>query len=229
MNKKEKSKDINNKAKIEKKNKINKEKVSSLEDSKGLKVEDGVADEKEKLYLVLIGTPGIFATIIRLVTRIKYIHIVLGMDEDLKECYSFGRRNPKIPILSGFEQEKMDEVIAKFPKAICMVTEIECTKKQKEQIWGRINYYKANAKRYHYTILGLPFILLKKPFHQKRRYACSQFVARTLEDYGVRKFNKHFSLVTPRDFYEMPDKKILYVGTIEGYLDQRDGFKKYIQ
>ena len=186
-------------------------------------------EKKEKLYLVLIGTPGIFATIIRMVTRIKYIHIVLGMDEDLKYCYSFGRRNPKIPILSGFEQEKMDKVVEKFPNALCMVTEIECTREQKKQIWGRIKYYKENAKRYHYTVLGLPFILLKIPFHQKRRYACSQFVARTLEDYGVRKFDKHYSLVTPRDFYEMPDKKILYVGTVEGYLDQRDKYKKYIQ
>lgn len=183
----------------------------------------------EKLYLVLIGTPGIFATIIRMVTRIKYIHIVLGMDEDLKDCYSFGRRNPKVPILSGFEKEEMDKVIEKFPKALCMVTEIKCTKEQKEKVWGRINYYTANAKRYHYTILGLPWMLFNKPFHQKRRYACSQFVARTLEDYGIRKFDKHWSIMTPRDFYEMEDKKILYVGTIEGYLDQRDGFSKYIQ
>lgn len=194
---------------------------------------DKVADTEEpmdeRLYLVLIGTPGIFATLIRLVTRIKYIHIVLGMDEDLKDCYSFGRRNPKIPYFSGFEKEEMDKVIEKFPKALCMVTEIKCTKKQKEQVWGRINYYKANAKRYHYTILGLPWMVLKKPFHQKRRYACSQFVARTLEDYGIRKFDKHWSIMTPRDFYEMEDKKILYVGTIEGYLDQRDGFSKYIQ
>lgn len=101
----------------------------------------------EKLYLVLIGTPGIFATIIRWVTKLKYIHIVLGMDEDLKECYSFGRRNPKVPILSGFEHERMDKVIEKFPKALCMVTEIECTKEQKEQIWGRINYYKKKCQK----------------------------------------------------------------------------------
>lgn len=183
----------------------------------------------EKLYIVLIGTPGIFATLIRLYSRLKYIHVALAMDEDLKECYSFGRRNPKVPIFSGFEKEEMDKVVEHFPKAICMVTEIECTKEQKEDVWKRINYYKKNAKRYHYTILGLPFLVFKKPFHQKRRYACSQFVARTLEDYGIRKFDKHFSLVTPKDFYEMPDKKILYVGTIEGYLDHIDGYKKYIQ
>ena len=183
----------------------------------------------EKLYLVLIGTPGIFATIIKMVTRLKYIHIVLGMDEDLDDCYSFGRRNPKVPILSGFEKEEMDKVVEKFPKALCMVTEIKCTKEQKEQVWGRIRYYEANAKRYHYTMLGLPWMLFKKPFHQKRRYACSQFVARTLEDYGIRHFDKHWSVMTPRDFYEMEDKKILYVGTVEGFRDQRHGFDRYIQ
>lgn len=186
-------------------------------------------DMTEKLYLVLISTPGIFATLIRIFTRNKYIHIVLGMDEELKHAYSFGRRNPKIPILSGFEHERMDKVVEHFPKALCMVAEITCTKEQKKNVWKRINYYKKNAKRYHYTVLGLPFLVLGKPFHQKRRYACSQFVARTLEDYGIRKFDKHYSLVTPKDFYDMPDKKILYVGTIEGYLDKMDNYKKYIQ
>ena len=47
--------------------------------------EEKKESDMEKLYLVLIGTPGIFATIIRWVTKLKYIHIVLGMDEDLKE------------------------------------------------------------------------------------------------------------------------------------------------
>lgn len=187
------------------------------------------SEKTEKLYLVLISTPGIFATLIKLFTRHKYIHIVLGMDEELRHAYSFGRRNPKIPLFSGFEQEKMDKVVEHFPRALCMVTEITCTKEQKRNVWKRINYYKKNAKRYHYTVLGLPFLVLGKPFHQKRRYACSQFVARTLEDYGIRKFDKHYSLVTPKDFYYMPDKKVLYVGTIEGYIDKMNGYKKYIQ
>ncbi len=187
------------------------------------------SEKTEKLYPVLIATPGIFATLIKWFTRLKYIHIVLGMDEELTQCYSYGRRNPKIPILSGFEQEELDKVVEHFPRALCMVTEIECTKEQKENVWKRINYYKENAKRYHYCILGLPFLVFNKPFHQKRRYTCSQFVARTFEDYGIRKFDKHYSLITPRDFYEMPNKKILYVGTVEGYLDKIDEYKKYIQ
>lgn len=202
---------------------IKEEKMEDLRNAESEK------DKTEKLYLVLVSTPGIFATLIRLFTRHKYIHIVLGMDEELKHAYSFGRRNPKVPILSGFEQEKMDKVVEHFPKALCMVTEITCTREQKNNVWKRINYYKKNAKKYHYTVLGLPFLVMGKPFHQKRRYACSQFVARTLEDYGIRTFDKHYSLVTPKDFYYMPDKKVLYVGTIEGYLDKMDNYRKYVQ
>lgn len=187
------------------------------------------SDSMEHLYLGLVGTPGIFATIIKAVTRIKYIHIILGMDEEMKYAYSFGRRKPSIPILSGFEHEELDKVIKHFPKALIMVCEIDCTKEQKAQVQKRIDYYLENAKKYKYTVLGLPWMLFNKPFHQKRHYACSQFVARTLEDYGIRKFDKHYSIITPRDFYEMPNKKILYVGTIEGYIDKCDGYKRYIQ
>lgn len=186
-----------------------------------------IDNNKEKLFLILMGTPGIFATLIRWFTKLKYIHVAVGMDEDLKHCYSFGRRDPRIPIISGFEREEMDKVLKKFPKAICMVAEVEVTKEQKEKMWDRIRYYDANRKRYKYCVLGLPFIVLNIPFHQKRRYACSQFLARAFEDFNIKKFNKHFSLVTPKDFYEMEEKRVLYVGTIEGYLDQRENFKKY--
>lgn len=46
----------------------------------------------EKLYIGLVDTPGLFAGIIRRVIRQDYIHVVLGMDEGLEECYSVGRR-----------------------------------------------------------------------------------------------------------------------------------------
>ena len=47
----------------------------------------------EQIYFALVDTPGFFASIIRRVTGINYIHVVLSMDEELKEAYSVGRRN----------------------------------------------------------------------------------------------------------------------------------------
>ena len=53
-------------------NKVSKDKQENIE---GKVDKNNQTDMTEKLYLVLIGTPGIFATIIKMVTRIKYIHL----------------------------------------------------------------------------------------------------------------------------------------------------------
>lgn len=88
----------------------------------------------EKLYLALVDTPGFFASVIRRVIGIDYIHVVLSMDEELNEAYSVGRRNPAVPILAGFEKEDAQKIEQVFPTAKYKVMSIECTKEQKENI-----------------------------------------------------------------------------------------------
>ena len=59
----------------------------------------------EQNYLAFVDTPGFFASIIRRVIGIPYVHVVLSMDADLREAYSVGRRNPAVPLIAGFEKE----------------------------------------------------------------------------------------------------------------------------
>ncbi len=58
-----------------------------------------------RIYIALVDTPGIFAYLIRRFLKQKYIHVVISMDAELEEAYSFGRRNPFIPVIAGFEKE----------------------------------------------------------------------------------------------------------------------------
>ncbi len=175
----------------------------------------------ERLYITLVATPGIFAFLIRAFLKFEFIHVILGMDRRLTHCYSFGRRDPRIPILSGFEREEMDKVLRKFRNTRIAVYEIRCTPQQKAMVWKKIEYYMANRRRYKYAIIGIPFAALGIPFHQKRHYACSHFVARILEDCGIRKFDKHYSVMTPRDFYNMDDKKTIYIGSLRNFLEKQ--------
>ena len=46
----------------------------------------------EQIYLAFVDTPGFFASIIRRVIGIPYVHVVLSMDADLREAYSVGRK-----------------------------------------------------------------------------------------------------------------------------------------
>lgn len=168
----------------------------------------------EKLYIGLVDTPGFFAGIIRRVIKQDYIHVVIGMDENLDECYSVGRRHPSIPIISGFEREEKDKILRAFPTARYMIYSINCTKEQKEKIQRNLRRCYRNRFHYHYCVIGLPFILFQKEFYQERHYTCSSFVARLLENNGIRLFDKHFSLVTPKDFYELEEKEIIYEGRL---------------
>lgn len=154
-----------------------------------------------EIYIAFVDTPGIFASIIRRVIKQKYIHVAIGLDENLDEAYSIGRRHPSIPLIAGFEKEEKRKILRAFPGADYMICSIPCTQEQKQFIKEELHEAMKNRYRYHYTILGLPFLLFGKPFYQKNHYTCSSYAAELLEKAGVCTWNKHFSLVTPKDFY----------------------------
>ncbi len=190
----------------------------------------------EKIYLALVDTPGLFASMIRKTIGIPYVHVAIGLDPGLKEAYSIGRRNPFIPLIAGFEQEYLA-----FPTARYKVVSLECTGWQKAAIAAQLEECYDNRFRYHYCVLGLPFLLMNVPFYQKQHYTCSSFIARLLAENGIELFEKHFSLVTPRDFYELPQTELVYEGTLTNFLAaDPDGYdvsqwenlyesKKYLQ
>lgn len=178
----------------------------------------------EKLYFALVDTPGFFANIIRRVIKQDYIHVVLSMDADLTCAFSIGRRNPEIPIFAGFTHEESDKILRKFPEARYRIISISCTKEQKDKIYRTLIDCYAHRFQYHYCIIGLVFFLLKKPFYQHNHFTCSSFAAKVLEDAGVLSFQKHFSLVTPRDFYELKDAEVEYEGSLK---DQIKGASYY--
>lgn len=168
----------------------------------------------ENLYIALVDTPGLFANIIRKVIKINYIHVVLSLDENLTEAYSFGRRNPFVPFFSGFEKENLSLIKDAFPTARYKIYRITCTAEQKNNVAKTLHHYYTERSRYHYCILGLPFLLLGKDFYQKRHYTCSSFTARILEENGILSFSKPFSLVTPRDFFEYKKQNVIFEGNI---------------
>ncbi len=68
----------------------------------------------EHIYIAMVDTPGIFAAVIRGFLKQRYIHVVIGLDAELQEAYSFGRRNPRIPFFAGFEREDKEKILRAF-------------------------------------------------------------------------------------------------------------------
>ena len=169
----------------------------------------------QKLYIALVDTPGLFAWIIRKVIKINYIHVVLSLDESFQDAYSVGRRNPFIPFFAGFEKEDIYQIYRAFPTARYKIYTIDCTNRQKAELSLHLEQCYRRRFHYHYCILGLFYLLFGKPFYQTNHYTCSSFIARILEEHQVLSFSKHFSLITPRDFYEYNQQNIIFEGSLQ--------------
>lgn len=172
----------------------------------------------EKIYFALVDTPGLFASMIRKNLGISYVHAVISLDPSLINAYSVGRRHPFVPLIAGFEREQLPVIHKAFPTAKYKVVSLECTAQQKKAIAEQLLECYEKRFRYHYCVLGLPFLLMNIPFYQKRHFTCSSFIAKLLSDNGIELFDKHFSLVTPRDFYELPQTNVIYEGSLTTFL-----------
>ncbi|MDE6219777.1 MAG: hypothetical protein K2G51_04990 [Lachnospiraceae bacterium] len=166
------------------------------------------------IYIALVDTPGFFAALIRGFLKQRYIHVVIASDAELKEAYSVGRRNPAVPVLAGFEKEDKDRILHTFPSAFYRICELECTDAQKEGIMRRLREDYQRRFHIHYAVIGLPFILFGIPFFIRNQYTCSSYIARILQENGIRISEKHFSLVTPKDFCAYEQMRVIFEGEL---------------
>ena len=174
------------------------------------------------IYIVLVDTPGLFASIIRFFLKQKYIHVAISMDKNLDETYSINRRNPRIPFFAGLVKEDKSKILKKYPNAEYLVCKISCNIEQKKYIRHMLHCDFKKRFHYHYTVLGLPLILLGKPFKQKYYHTCSSYLARILEDSGICLWKKHTSIVTPKDFFCDLEKEVIFEGPLRDLIDQKD-------
>lgn len=166
------------------------------------------------MYIALVDTPGFFAALIRRFLRQRYIHVVIAQDAELTEAYSVGRRDPAVPVFAGFEKEDRERILRAFPAAYYRVCELGCTEAQKKGVMRRLQEDYQRRFHIHYAVLGLPFILMNVPFFIRDQYTCSSYIARVLQENGIQIAEKHFSLVTPRDFYEYGKLRVIFEGKL---------------
>lgn len=166
------------------------------------------------IYIALVDTPGFFASLIRHYLGQKYVHVVLSLDEQLSEAYSFGRRNPYIPLIAGFEREWSRQIAGAFPTAEYRICELDCTGEQKEAIRERLHKDYKNRFHMHYAAAGLLALLCHRKFYLKNQYTCSSYLAEVLGEQGIFISEKHFSLVTPKDVCKYKNCRVVFEGRL---------------
>lgn len=167
-----------------------------------------------QIYIAFVDTPGFFAGMIRRVTNRSTFMWFFRWMRNLRRHTVWDAEILRFRCLPGFEKEDKRKILTVFPTADYMVCSIECSLAQKEAIRQELRLAMQERFHYHYAVAGLPFILWNIPFYQENHYTCSSYVARVLEEYGVCHWEKHFSLVTPKDFMEKFGRKRIFEGSL---------------
>ncbi len=173
----------------------------------------------KNIYIIFSYTGTYFSTFLKYILGEKYVHVSISIDENLKEVYSFGRKNPKRMFPCGFVKEDMKLITSFFQGAICQIYELPITRKEYHQLRRELKKYKDYQNEYHYNIKGLVHIKFNRIYHRSHHFVCSQFVGKILSDSKIYDFKKDYSLIKPRDIKSIPKLDLIYEGKIINYLE----------
>lgn len=167
------------------------------------------------IYILQMHTGTIPGRIIKLITRYKYSHVLLSLDESLNKMYSFGRKNLFNPLDAGFVVEDIDgRFFKRFKKTRCRIYKLTINNKQYHKLKKILEFYETNEDEFKYDILGLLFKSFYIPIKRKNHYVCTQFVAELLDEANIYKFNKPIELVRPKDFEYINNITEIYSGLL---------------
>lgn len=173
-----------------------------------------------KVYILISKTQTVPSNIIKLWTKEPYAHTSLALDIELKEMYSFARKEMWNPFNCGFICEDIEKgIFGRDADTKCIVYELDVTKEQYDLILQELNKFKSNEKKYRYNYRGIFGVIRNKAVEREYNYFCSQFVASVLKRAGINILDKEPGLVRPEDFRTCRYLHMIYKGLLVNYRD----------
>ncbi|MHA6252798.1 hypothetical protein [Oceanobacillus sp. CAU 1775] len=171
----------------------------------------------KKVFILLTDTGTLFTKTIKAYTKKPYNHASIAFDEDLREVYSFGRKDPCNPFVGGFVREDTSDWI--FQNASCAILRMTISPDEYNTMKQYIKKIEAEKDKYRYNLIGLFAIMINWELDRKNAFFCSQFVASVLNQSGRIHLDMPLSLVTPDDFRNIEGMELVYQGKMRDYND----------
>ena len=168
----------------------------------------------KKVYLVLTDTRSGIAKAIRAVTKDKYAHASISLDDKCNNMYSFGRKYRYFPFYGIFQKEKLNKGLFKNKNASISIYEIDVTDEQFDNIVKKIK--KVKKTNTGYNMMGLLLAYYRVKLH-RNKYYCSEFVYEVLSSKGVNIYKKNHIRFKPVELIDKNFKKI-YEGKISDFI-----------
>lgn len=173
---------------------------------------------EQSIYILLTDTGTWFSKMIKLYTRYPYNHVSIGLDEGLKNLYSFGRKVYTNPFSGGFVKERMDQgVFFHHKETKCALYKLTVNEEQYSKILRTISQFESFSANYRYNLMGIFAIAINLRLKRERAFTCSQFVATVLTLSGLEPLKKCPELMRPDDFLDISSLELVYEGKLHEY------------
>lgn len=168
------------------------------------------------VYIVLTHNGTAFSGLIKWFTRADLNHASIAFDPELREVYSFGRRNVHNPFIAGLVRENFTDSF--YSTTECAVYRLQVNEREYAAMHNHVCLMMLDQKRYKYHLLGLLGVLFHIEINRRDAYFCSQFVASVLEEMNLKPVQKRPCFVTPEDFALSLRAHNVYKGKLICYL-----------
>ena len=168
----------------------------------------------KKIYVLLTKTGTVPSKIIGKLSRARFSHASLSIDNEFTDMFSFGRKGMKV-FPGGFAKENLrTRVLKKYENCPCEVISMEVTDENYEKIKNKALYFSDNKDLFGYSYIGIFACWCRIKLKFKNRYFCSQCVSEILKAGNVQ-LPYDPLLMRPMDFMKIKDIKKEYLGTVK--------------
>lgn len=179
------------------------------------------------VYIMLSDTGTMFTNLIKKYTKAPYNHASLSFDAELKEMFSFGRKNPKNPLYGGFVKENiLTGTYSRYKETTCVIYKLEVTERERQKMKRILDVFIRNDDKFLYNILGVIGVSLREPIEFSNSYFCSQFVSEILRRSGIQLWDKLPVMVTPDDFRNNERLELIYEGKLVDFEPVKNQLKE---
>ena len=125
--------------------------------------------------MVFSSTPYKMGRFIRIMTRDRYNHISVMLDENMSEAYTFGRKHRDTPLWGGIVKDSVSRYDNKGNLARINVCRISLEDGQYDEVKENARKMFADRDRYIYNLLSATIAPLKKRYYVEDAYTCVEF------------------------------------------------------
>lgn len=171
----------------------------------------------KSIYIILTQSGTEVSKMLKMITREKYNHSSICIDNSFREFYSFGRKKINNPLIGGFIIENaFKHVFGKYENIPCTIIKKEISDEQYQTLRNIINEFIINKDKYSYAFIGLALADTNYSIINNSKFFCSQFVAKLLNDIQIATPKKPEHM-HPMDFVNLADTQIVFEGDLKKF------------